>query len=55
MAEGVGSCGSEDSVISSVAGSGGSAENGKLDISSVLKTSGSSDFLSLVKDCSSDD
>ena len=54
MAEGVGSCGSEDRVISSVAGSGGSAENGKLDISSVLKTSGSSNLLSLVENGSSD-
>ena len=48
LAEGVGSGGSEDGVISSVASSGGGAENGKLDISSVLKTSRSSDLLSLV-------
>ena len=42
-------------MISSVAGSAWSAENWKFDISSVLKASRSSDFLSLVKDCSSDD
>jgi hypothetical protein len=43
-------------VISSVAGSSGGAENGKLDVaSSELDGSGSSDFLLLVEDSGSDD
>ncbi len=56
MAEGVGSGGSEDRVISSAAGPAGGAENGKLDVaSSELDGSGSSDFLLLIEDSSSDD
>jgi len=43
-------------VVSSAAGSSGGAEDGKLDVgSSVLDGPWPSDFLSLIKDCSSDD
>ena len=48
MAEGVGSGGSEDGVISSVAGAGSGAEDGKLDGSPELERPGSPDFLLLI-------
>ena len=42
-------------MISSAASSGGGAEDGKLDVSSVLKTSRSPDFLPFIEDRSPDD
>ena len=56
MTECVRSCGSEDVSVSSLTGTVGSPENGKLELAvSELDAPGSPDFVLLVEDCSSDD